>query len=128
MEVGSVSAFVEYWEKMRERTLRVSAAIPAERLEWRWKPGTYSPGDILRHLGGVERWMWAENAAQRPSRYPGHGEELASGLDAVRAYLGRCHAEAMEIFRGLSNADLAEKCETPGGARLAVAKWLRLMV
>lgn len=128
MEIRGVSAFVDYWEKVRERTLRVAATIPAEKLEWRWKEATYSPGDVLRHLAGVERWMWAENAARRPSRYPGHGEELARGLEAVRAYLGRCHSEAMEIFRGLSEADLAEKCETPAGAKLAVGKWLRLMV
>jgi uncharacterized damage-inducible protein DinB len=128
MDVRSVGPFLEYWEKMRARTLRVAAVVPADRLEWRWKPGTYSPGDILRHLAGVERWMWAENARRRPSLYPGHGEDLAGGLDAVRAYLGRCHAEAMEMFRGLSDADLAERCETPGGAAIRVGKWLRLMV
>jgi uncharacterized damage-inducible protein DinB len=128
MEIRSAGAFSDYWEKVRERTRRVAAVIPAEKLEWRWKPGTYSPGDVLRHLGGVERWMWAENARRKPSRYPGHGEELASGLPAVLAYLERCHAGAMEIFRGLRDEDLAEKCETPAGARLSVAKWLRLMV
>jgi uncharacterized damage-inducible protein DinB len=128
MEIQSASSFADYWEKVRERTRRVAAVIPAEKLEWRWKPATYSPGDILRHLGGVERWMWAENAAGRPSRYPGHGEDLASGLSAVSAYLERCHSEAMPIFRGLSDAELSGKCETPGGARLSVGKWLRLMI
>jgi len=128
MEIRSASSFADYWEKVRHRTRRVAAVIPAEKLKWRWKPGTYSPGDILRHLAGVERWMWAENALRRPSRYPGHGQELASGLEAVRVYLEGCHAGAMEIFRGLSDADLAEKCETPAGAKLAVGKWLRLMM
>ena len=128
MEIRSAAAFADYWEKVRERTRRVAAVVPPEKLEWRWKPGVYSPGDILRHLGGLERWMWAENSRRRPSRYPGHGEELASGLPAVRTYLESCHAGAMEIFRGLSDADLGEKCETPAGAKLAVGKWLRLMV
>ena len=128
MEIQNVPAFVDYWGKVRERTVRVAAVIPADRLEWRWKPGTYSPGDILRHLGGVERWMWAENARRRPSRYPGHDEELARGLEAVRAYLDRCHAEAVEVFRGLSDADLLEKCQTPAGAAISIGKWLRLMV
>ena len=128
MEIREASSFADYWDKVRERTRRVAEVVPEEGLEWRWKPGTYSPGDVLRHLAGVERWMWAENAKRQPSRYPGHGEELASGLAAVKAYLERCHAEAMEIFRSLSGADLSAKCQTPAGAPITVAKWLRLMV
>jgi uncharacterized damage-inducible protein DinB len=127
VDVQSGAAFLEYWEKVRERTRRVAAVIEAPNLEWRWKPGTYSPGDILRHLAGVERWMWAENAARRPSRYPGHGEELASGLEAVHAYLDRCHGEAMAVFRGLSEVDLSARCQRPAGSSIAVRKWLRLM-
>ena len=52
--------------------------------------------------------MYAENAARRPSRYPGHGRELAEGLPSVRAFLDRCHAETVEILRGLSDADLRD--------------------
>ena len=103
-------------------------SIPPDRLEWTWKAGRFTNGDLVRHLAGIERWMYAENVQGRPSRYPGHGEELAAGWPAVREYLERLHAEAMEIFRGLSDADLAGRCVTPGGAEIGVGKWLRLMV
>ena len=122
-----MAGFLDYWEKVRERTRRVVAVIPAEALEWTWKPGKFSPGDIVRHLAGIERWMFAENVSGRTSRYPGHGAELAAGLEGVKAYLDRLHAEAMENFQRLTDADLLEKCETPGGAKLAIGKWLRLM-
>ncbi len=112
---------------MRGRTRRVVDCIPPDRLEWAWKPGKFTPGDLVRHLAGIERWMYAENAMRRPSRYAGHGEELASGWAAVRDYFERLHAESMEIFRGLSDADLAKRCVTPGGAEISVGKWLRLM-
>ena len=72
--------------------------------------------------------MWAENVQGRPTAYPGHGVELASGLAGVRAYVDRCHAEAMAIFRGLSDADLAGPSVTPDGASMATWKWLRAMV
>ena len=128
MEVTSVAPFLDYWEKVRGRTVRVVDCIPAERVEWSWQPGKFTLGDLVRHLAAIERFMYAENAARRPSRYPGHGRELADGRPAIRAFLDRCHAETVEILKGLSDADLREKCFTPGGASLAVGKWLRLMV
>jgi hypothetical protein len=33
----------------------------------------------MRHLATVERYMFAENMQGKPSRYPGHGRELADG-------------------------------------------------
>jgi uncharacterized damage-inducible protein DinB len=127
MEVTRVAPFLDYWEKVRQRTRRVVDRIPAERLEWTWKPGRFTPGDLVRHLAGIERWMYAENARRRPSRYPGHAEALARGLPAVRDYFEGLHTESMEIFRGLSDEDLAGKCVTPGGAEITIGKWLRLM-
>jgi uncharacterized damage-inducible protein DinB len=127
MEVTRVGPFLEYWEKVRGRTRRVVDRIPAEKLEWTWRKGKFTLGDLVRHLAGIERWMFAENARRLPSRYPGHAEELAKGWPAVRDYFERLHADSMEIFRGLSDADLTEKCVTPGGAAISIGKWLRLM-
>ena len=128
MEPNRVAPLLDYWEKVRGRTRRVVDRISEEHLEWSWKPGRFTLGDYVRHLAGVERWMYAENAMGRPSRYPGHADELANGLPAVRDYFERLHAESMEIFRSLSDADLAARCVTPGGAEIGVGKWLRLMV
>jgi uncharacterized damage-inducible protein DinB len=128
VEVTSVAPFLDYWEKVRGRTVRVVDRIPADRVEWTWQPGRFTLGDLVRHLAAIERYMYAENAARRPSRYPGHGRELADGFPAVRAFFDRCHAESVEILKSLSDADLREKCVTPGGASLSVGKWLRLMV
>ena len=72
--------------------------------------------------------MWGENAQGLPSRYPGHGSDLASGKAAVLEYMDRLHTEAVEIFRGLSSEDLEARCATVGGVEMRVWKWLRLMV
>ncbi len=123
-----MTEIVDYFDRVRERTLRVAACIPPEHIEWSYKPGKYTLGDILRHLGSIERWMFAENAQQRPSRYPGYGRDLAEGYEDTLAYLRRMHDESMTIFRSLSEDDLNKKCMTPGGAELRVSKWLRSMV
>lgn len=128
MEITRVEPFLEYFERVRERTHRVIACIPPELLEWSYKPGAFTFGDLIRHLGAIERFMFAENARGRPSRYPGHGRELADGHGAVLAFFDRMHEESLEIFRTLTPEDLARRCETPGGAQLTVWKWLRSMV
>jgi uncharacterized damage-inducible protein DinB len=119
--------FLDYWENVRARTLRVAACIPDHQLEWRMAEGRWSFGDILRHLAGIERGMYAETAAGRPSAYRGHGAALAEGREAVDAYVARCHEEAMAIFRGLSDAQWTGKCITPAGTPITTWKWLRLM-
>jgi uncharacterized damage-inducible protein DinB len=50
---------------------------------------------------------------------------LAAGFEAVVAYYDRLHDEAMAAFAALTDADLGEKCQTPGGVPITVWKWLR---
>lgn len=119
--------FLDYYEKVRERTLRVVQCIPPEKIEWTIAKGKFTMGDIVRHLGAIERYMYAENVQQKPSRYQGCGEELASGYDAVLTYLNQTHADSMAIFRKLSEEDVLKKCKNPGGVEITIWKWLRLM-
>lgn len=119
---------VRYFDRVRERTMRVVACIPPEKVNWTYREGKFTFGDLMRHLAAIERWMFAENIAGRPSRYPGHGRELADGYQAAVDYMRRMHVEAMEIFEALTDADLDRKCMTPGGAELAVRKWFRSMI
>lgn len=121
------SQFLDYYEKVRARTLKVVNCIPPDKIEWSIKQGRFSLGDIVRHLAAIERYMYAENALQRQSRYPGCGKELASGYEDVVNFLNATHRESMEIFRGLSEEDANKKCVTPGGAEITIWKWLRLM-
>lgn len=128
MEIPTVGPFLTYYEKVRARTLRVAAVIPPECFDWTYRAGKFTFADLLRHLGAIERYMFAENALLRPSRYPGHGRELADGPEAVLAFLDRTHRESMAIFAGLTSEDLERRCTTPGGTELPVWKWLRSMV
>lgn len=104
------------------------SVIPPERMDWTYRKGAFTFADLIRHLGATERYMFAENVQGLPSRYPGHGKELADGPEAVLDFLERTHRESVAIFRRLGPEDLQRKCETPGGVQMSVWKWLRSMV
>lgn len=128
MEIRSAESFVPYWSGIRGRTRRVVETIPPDRIEWSPAAGRWSLGDIVRHLAGIERDMYAENVRGRPTRYPGHGRELADGHAAVLAYHDRKHAESLEILRALTPEQLQAKVQTPADTPITAWKWLRAMV
>lgn len=128
MEIQDIDSFLDYWEKIRGRTRRVIACIPPDRFDRSHRPGAWTFADLIRHLAGTERWMFAENVAGRQSAYPGHGPELARTPEQVLDYLERAHAEAVDVFAALTPEDLRRKCGTPGGIELTAWKWLRAMV
>ncbi len=121
------SDILDYLDKVRGRTVRVARCIPVDKLEWAPRPGRFSLGDLARHIAGAGRYLFVENALQRPSSYPGHGRELADGLEKVVAYLEATHAESMQLLRALPPEALEAKCTTLAGAQITVWKWLRLM-
>jgi uncharacterized damage-inducible protein DinB len=128
MEINTIGPFLDYYEKIRQRTLKVVHSIPPEKIDWTYKAGKFTFADLIRHLASIERYMYAENARLRPSCYPGHGRELADGYENVLEYLNRMHNESREIFNQLSDEDLRKRCKTPGDAEITVWKWLRAMV
>src|SRR5262249_28986389 len=119
--------FVHYVTRVRERTRRVAACIPAEHIEWTYKPGAFTLGDLVRHIAVTGRYIWAETAHNHPSCYTTHGREIADGRDAVRALLGRLREELVAAFRRLTPDMLPANGATAEGTGLTTWKWLGLM-
>ena len=128
MEIRTIQPFLQYFGNVRERTMRVVRCVPAEKIDWSYAPGKFTLGDLLRHIAVAERYLFAENIQGHTSRYTTQGKELADGLDNILAFMERLHAESMEIFSKLSDADLQSKCRNVGGMEIAKWKWLRSMV
>src|ERR1700759_2061878 len=103
MEVTDVATFLKYFDNIRERTRRVVNSVPAEQFDFRYRPDKFSFADLVRHVAATERYMWAENVQGKPSRYPGHGPELADGHAQVLAWFEQMHQESMSIFGALTN-------------------------
>jgi uncharacterized damage-inducible protein DinB len=128
MQIQDLDIFLEYLDKVHQRTVRVARCIPADKLEWSYSEGKFTLGDLVRHIAAIERYMFVETIQGKPSRYTGCGEEMAASLDEVMAFLERMHGESVEIVSRLTAEDLNRKCITPGGASITVWKWLRAMV
>ena len=128
MQIQSPDIFLEYLNKVQERTMRVARCIPADKLEWSYAEGKFTLGDLVRHMGAIERYMFGETIQGRPSRYRGCGKELADGIEDVLRFKETMDRETVAIIRSLGQEGLTCKCTTPDGASITVWKWLRLMV
>ena len=120
--------FLHHFEQVRERTMRVVSAIPKDKVEWTCRLGEWTFGDLARHIAATERYVFAECAFGRPSRYKGCGRELGEGRDGVIAYMERMHAEAMEIFRAMTDEDWVRKGTSPEGKPVTAWRMLRAML
>jgi uncharacterized damage-inducible protein DinB len=128
MEITSIGPFLDYYERIRERTNKVIKCIPPERIDWTYKEGKFTFADLIRHVAAIERYMYAETVQLKPSCYPGHSKDLADGYENVLGFMERAHRESVEIFGRLSDEDLKKKCLTPGATPITIWKWLRALV
>src|SRR5215468_2926728 len=128
MQIQDLPTFLDYFDKIHQRTMRVARCIPADKVEWTYREGQFTLGDLVRHIATINRYMYAETVSGRPSRYDGCGKELADGYEAVLAFAERMHRESAEIFSRLTPEQLNGKSMTPDGAPITTWKWLRAMV
>jgi uncharacterized damage-inducible protein DinB len=128
MEIRDLPIFLDYLGSVHKRTRRVIECIPKQDLDWSPAPNKFSFADVVRHLAGIERWMYGETVQGRPSLYTSHGKELADGYDGVLAYYDQLHEESKRIFASLTREQLDGKCLTPAGTPITTWKWLRAML
>ena len=128
MEIQTINQFLKYFTSIRKRTMRILGHIPPDKLEWTYKDGKFTIGDLCRHIATMERHMFAENVQNKPSKYQGCGSELAEGMDEVLGLMNKLHKESLDIFSQLTDSDLQGKCITPAGTSITTWKWLRAMI
>lgn len=128
MEITSAASFIDYYEKVRARTVRLLEVVRPEHLDFSYKPGKFTIGDQIRHIAAIERYMYGETISGRKSAYQGCGKELADGYDLTMSFFNEMHTQTIDLIRGLSDEDLNRKCLTPPGHEITIWKWLRAMV
>ena len=128
MEIQNLAVFLDYFDKVHQRTVRVVKCIPPDKVDWSFRERKFTLGDLARHIAAANRYIFAETIHGKASRYAGCGKELAPSLDDILAFIERLHRECVEIFSRMTPAELNGKCTTPDGAPITTWKWMRSMV
>lgn len=128
MTINDIETFLKYHARIKFRTERLFEYIPEDKMEWTYKEGKFTIGDIIRHLALIERYMYVENAYLKPSLYKGCDESYAKGFDKVINLYSSLKEESTSLLAALSKEDLNRKCTTPAGGQITTWKWLRAML
>ena len=117
----------DYLSMVHGVTLRAIGGLSDEELGFRPAPNMRSPRELIFHIYTQEKLL-AEGARQgrfsmeaanasNPEGDPGASEcaKLVTVNDA-RAYAVACHQAAEEVFRSMSEEELARPVESPFGA------------
>jgi len=126
MEVRDLGIFLDYFGKVHHRTMRVVRCIPPDKVDWSFRQGKFTLGDLARHIATANRYIFAETLQGNPSRYAGCGRQLAPSYDKILSLIETLHGESLEIISRLT--DLNGECRTPDGVVITTWKWLRAMV
>ena len=128
MEIRDLAEFLNYFDKVHQRTMRVVRAIPPDKVDWRFRDGVFTLGDLVRHIATVNRYMFGEIVQGRPSAYAGCGRDLAARYEEIIEFAERLYRETTAILSTFNPEDLNRKCTTPDGASITTWKWLRAMI
>ncbi|HYF03428.1 MAG TPA: DinB family protein [Patescibacteria group bacterium] len=128
MEINSIEPFLQYLTRTRLITEAVIAAIPHDKLDWTYAPGKFTMADLIRHIAGIERYVFAEIALGKKPAYKGCGKEIADGYGAVMEYFTTRHNESVEIFKTLSDEALQRKVTSVNGKEVELGKFLRALI
>ena len=118
---------LDYFNMVHGVTLRAIAAFDDRELAFRPQPGMRTPKELIFHIYAQEKVL-AEAAregrftAEAGNRSNPEDEAMAGELTAlatagdVQAFAQACHEAAQEIFRKMTDEDLARPVESPFGA------------
>ncbi|MEM7368352.1 MAG: DinB family protein [Bacteroidota bacterium] len=128
MDATAIQQLIAYIPRVKSRTQRLFPFIPPDKIEWTYREGKFTIGDIIRHLALIERNMYAESLQSKPIKYTGCGIEYAEGYEQVIQFYRDMQEESMGIISGLGLETLLGKCPTPAGTMITAWKWLRAMI
>ncbi len=125
MGIHDLSIFLDYFNKVHQRTMRVVRCIPPDKVDWTFRAGKFTVGDVARHIAATNRYLFAETLSGGPSLYTGCAKELAGTYDEILSFMEKMHEETHAIISRLG--DLNGECRTPDGTVITIWKWMRAM-
>jgi len=118
--MGQARAFATYLDELREAVLKVAEPLDEETLNRRPPGLTNTPGILLRHLVGSERYWIHRTVGGDPVKRDRDAEfapQLPVRKSEVLAELSRVGARTREILEHLPDEALEERVEVQRGER-----------
>ncbi len=128
MEIVSIKGFLEYYKDTRSITNKVLALIPHDKLNWTYREGKFSIGDLVRHIAAIERFVFAELVMGNKPCYKGCKTEIMIGYNSVFDYFDTMHLQTIKILATVSDVALSDKISLIKGREITVKNLLRNMI
>jgi uncharacterized damage-inducible protein DinB len=126
MEITSGAGFAKFMANVRKRTLDVANAIPPEKEQWRLTEDSWSPIEVLAHIGCVEHALWGASLRSGAFGKPVEDFSRFTTIASVIEYLGATRKDSEEYWASLSREQLDSEVKTPTGHRLLLRRWIAL--
>lgn len=128
MEIVSIKGFLAYYEDTRSITNKILAVIPHDKLDWTYRQGKFTIGDLVRHIAAIERFVFAELALGNKPCYKGCKTDIMIGYNSVLDYFQAMHLQSIKILGTISDASLSNKISLIKGREITLKKLLTNMI
>jgi len=126
MEITSGAGFAKFMANVRKRTLDVAHAIPPDKEGWRLSEESWSPIEVLAHIGSIEHALWgASLRAGAPAESVENFSSFATIASAID-YLKVTRRDSEDYWTSLTPEQLDTQIKTPTGHSMLLRRWLAL--
>lgn len=128
MDNTSIAKFIKYYQQIRFITNRVIDVIPPGKMDWSYLPDKFTIADLLRHIAGIERYVFMEVIQGNKPSYKGCKKDVADGYENTLLYFHELHRQSIEVLSALDDKDLQNEICTMDGKVTTVSNFLRALV
>lgn len=79
MEITIFHDFESDYKKTKQATQKVIHAISPDKMNWSYCADKFSIGNLIRHIAGIERFVFAEVAIGNKPTYVGCSKKVVDG-------------------------------------------------
>jgi uncharacterized damage-inducible protein DinB len=126
MEITSGAGFTKFMANVRKRTLDVANAVPPEKEHWRLNTDSWSPIEILAHIGSIENALWGASLRSGAPCKPEEGFSRFATIASAIDYLKATRKDSEEYWTSLFAEQLDTEIKTPTGHGMSLRRWIAL--
>lgn len=126
MNKAAIDTFLDHYQKIRKRTLKIISLIDSVNIEYRWNENQFSIGDLARHIALIETEFYLPIIRGEKTKYLGCGPEIADSVAKIQELYINAETEMKSLFLDKDDEYLESRVKIPGG-EIRLSKWLRLL-